>query len=60
MRGADGSDSIVVEKVGGRGSFCPIKFDVGLSAEAKSVDGKFRFRFRMRNEEEKKRTSNKK
>jgi hypothetical protein len=37
MRGTDGFDSIVVEKFGDLGSFGPIKFDIGLSAEA--MDG---------------------
>ena len=34
VRGADGLDGIVVEKVSGLGFFGPIKFDIGLSAEA--------------------------
>ena len=34
MRGTDVFDGIVVEKIGGLGSFGPIKFEVRLSAEA--------------------------
>ena len=40
VRGTDGFDSIVVEKVGGLGFFGPRKFDVGLSAEAMGASGK--------------------